>query len=41
MIGRPIADPTLLYAAQQDASLAAAAKQLGLADITTDRKMYP
>ncbi len=41
VVGRPIADPTLLYAAQQDASLAAAANQLGLAEITTDRKMYP
>ncbi len=32
VIGRPIADPTLLYEAQQSASLAAAARQLGLAD---------
>lgn len=36
VIGRSIADPTLLYAAQQTASLAAAAEQLGLAEITTD-----
>ena len=36
VIGRPIADPILLYAAQQHASLAAAAEQLGLAEITTD-----
>ena len=34
VIGRPIADPTLLYEAQQSASLAAAAEQLGLAAIT-------
>lgn len=34
VIGRPIAEPTLLYEAQQNASLAAAAKQLGLATIT-------
>ena len=37
VIGRPVADPTDLYAAQQQASLAAAAQQLGLAEITTDR----
>ncbi len=37
VIGRPIADPTLLYEAQQSASLAAAARQLGLAEITTSR----
>ena len=36
VIGRPIAEPTLLYEAQQNASLAAAAEQLGLAAITTD-----
>ena len=36
VIGRPIADPTALYAAQQQASLAAAADRLGLAEITTD-----
>ena len=36
VIGRPIADPTLLYEAQQSASLAAAAEQLGLTAITTD-----
>jgi uncharacterized glyoxalase superfamily metalloenzyme YdcJ len=35
VIGRPIAEPTLLYEAQQRASLAAAAEQLGLT-ITTD-----
>jgi uncharacterized glyoxalase superfamily metalloenzyme YdcJ len=35
VIGRPIAEPTLLYEAQQNASLAAAAEQLGLAAITT------
>ena len=34
VIGRPIAEPTVLYQAQQDASLAAAAEQLGLATIT-------
>ena len=36
VIGRPIADPTLLYQAQQSSSLAAAAAQLGLVEITTD-----
>ena len=36
VIGRPIADPALLYEAQQNASLAAAAEQLGLSRITTD-----
>ncbi len=36
VIGRPIADPMDLYAAQQAASLATAAHQLGLAEITTD-----
>ena len=36
VIGRPIAEPTLLYDAQQRASLAAAAEQLGLTAITTD-----
>ena len=41
VIGRPIADPTLLYEAQQSASLAAAAQQLGLAEITTDWRMNP
>jgi uncharacterized glyoxalase superfamily metalloenzyme YdcJ len=40
VIGRPIADPTLLYGAQQNASLAAAAQQLGLADIPTDWRMH-
>jgi uncharacterized glyoxalase superfamily metalloenzyme YdcJ len=40
VIGRPIADPTLLYQAQQSASLAAAAEQLGLAEITTDWRMH-
>jgi uncharacterized glyoxalase superfamily metalloenzyme YdcJ len=40
VIGRPIADPTLLYEAQQNASLAAAAQQLGLADIPTDWRMH-
>ena len=39
VIGRPIADPTLLYEDQQSASLAAAAEQLDLADITTDWRM--
>jgi uncharacterized glyoxalase superfamily metalloenzyme YdcJ len=39
VIGQPIADPTLLYEAQQSASLAAAAEQLGLTDITTDWRM--
>jgi uncharacterized glyoxalase superfamily metalloenzyme YdcJ len=39
VIGRPIADPTLLYEAQQSASLAAAEEQLGLAAITTDWRM--
>ncbi len=34
VIGRPIADPTQLYEAQQNASLAGAAQQLGLAAIT-------
>jgi uncharacterized glyoxalase superfamily metalloenzyme YdcJ len=34
VIGRPIADPTRLYAAQQEASLAAAAQALGLHTIT-------
>ncbi|MET1008063.1 MAG: DUF1338 family protein [Propionibacteriaceae bacterium] len=34
VIGRPIADPVLLYQAQQNASLAAAAEQLGLDSIT-------
>ncbi len=41
VIGRPIADPTLLYETQQSASLAAAAEQLGLAEITTDWRMNP
>ena len=36
VIGLPIADPTSLYQAQQDASLAAAAQQLGLRRIITD-----
>ena len=36
VIGRPIAEPTLLYDAQQRASLAVAAEQLGLTAITTD-----
>ena len=36
VIGRPIADPTTLYEAQQAASLAAAAQTLGLRTITTD-----
>jgi uncharacterized glyoxalase superfamily metalloenzyme YdcJ len=36
VIGRPIADPTTLYEAQQAASLAAAARTLGLRTITTD-----
>lgn len=36
VIGLPIADPTTLYAAQQDASLTAAAAALGLSTITTD-----
>jgi uncharacterized glyoxalase superfamily metalloenzyme YdcJ len=36
VIGLPIADPTSLYQAQQDASLAAAAQQLSLRRITTD-----
>jgi uncharacterized glyoxalase superfamily metalloenzyme YdcJ len=40
VIGRPIADPTLLYEAQQSASLAAAAQHLGLAHITTDWRMH-
>jgi uncharacterized glyoxalase superfamily metalloenzyme YdcJ len=40
VIGRPIADPTLLYEAQQSASLAAAAQHLGLAEITTDWRMH-
>ena len=40
VIGRPITDPTLLYEAQQSASLAGAAEQLGLADITTNWRMY-
>ena len=35
VIGRPIADPTQLYEAQQSASLDAVAEQLGLAYITT------
>ena len=35
-IGLPIANPTSLYHAQQDASLAAAAQHLGLRRITTD-----
>jgi uncharacterized glyoxalase superfamily metalloenzyme YdcJ len=39
VIGRQIADPALLYQAQQSASLAAAAEQLGLAEITTDWRM--
>ena len=39
VIGRPIADPTLLYEAQQSASLAAAEEQLGLAVITTEWRM--
>ncbi len=41
VIGRPIADPTALYEAQQSASLAAAAEQLGLTAITTDSAMQP
>jgi uncharacterized glyoxalase superfamily metalloenzyme YdcJ len=41
VIGRPITDPTPLYQAQQSASLAAAAEQLGLAEITTDWRMNP
>jgi uncharacterized glyoxalase superfamily metalloenzyme YdcJ len=41
VIGRPITDPTLLYEAQQSASLAAAAQQLGLAEITTDWRTQP
>ena len=40
VIGRPITDPTLLYEAQQSASLAGAAEQLGLAGITTNWRMY-
>jgi uncharacterized glyoxalase superfamily metalloenzyme YdcJ len=36
VIGRPVAEPMLLYQAQQNASLAAAARRLGLAAITTD-----
>ena len=36
VIGRPIADPTWASEAQQSASLAAAAQQLGLARIITD-----
>jgi uncharacterized glyoxalase superfamily metalloenzyme YdcJ len=36
VIGRPIADPTELYAAQQQASLTAAARALGLRTITLD-----
>jgi uncharacterized glyoxalase superfamily metalloenzyme YdcJ len=36
VIGRPIADPTWAYEAQQSASLAAAAQQLGLATIIID-----
>ena len=36
VVGLPIADPTSLYQAQQDASLAAAAQQLRLRRITTD-----
>ena len=36
VIGRPIADPTALYEAQQAASLAEAARTLGLRTITTD-----
>ena len=39
VIGRPIADPTLLYEVQQKASLAAAAEQLGLTEITTNWRM--
>lgn len=35
-IGRPIADPTALYAAQQQASLTAAAQALGLRSIIVD-----
>jgi uncharacterized glyoxalase superfamily metalloenzyme YdcJ len=41
VIGRPITDPTQLYAAEQSASLAAAAQQLGLAEITIDWRMHP
>ena len=36
VIGRPITDPTSLYEAQQNASLAAAARALGLPTITLD-----
>jgi len=36
VIGRPIADPTELYAAQQQVSLTAAARALGLRTITLD-----
>jgi uncharacterized glyoxalase superfamily metalloenzyme YdcJ len=36
VIGRPIADPTTLYEVQQAASLAEAARTLGLRAITTD-----
>ena len=36
VIGQPIADPTELYAAQQQASLTAAARALGLRTITLD-----
>ena len=39
VIGRPIADPTLLYEVQQKASLTAAAEQLGLTEITTNWRM--
>ena len=39
VIGRPITDPTLLYEVQQKASLAAAAEQLGLTEITTNWRM--
>ena len=35
-IGRPIADPTRLYEAQQRSSLTTAAQSLGLAEITSD-----
>ena len=41
VIGRPIADPTLQYGTQQSASLAAAAEQPDLAEITTDWRMNP
>jgi uncharacterized glyoxalase superfamily metalloenzyme YdcJ len=40
VIGRPIADPMLLYEAQQSASVAAATEQLGLTEITTDWRMH-